>query len=63
MGRAIGRALKAAGLTVVLWTADEEYARAAEADGLTVYQGDPTQDATDTAPSELDGLAYALAVG
>ena len=34
-----------------------------EDDGLTVYRGDPTQDATDTAPSELDGLDYALAVG
>ena len=63
VGRAIGRALKAAGLTAVLWTASEEHARAAEADGLTVYRGDPTQDATDTAPSDLDGLAYALAVG
>ena len=63
VGRAIGRALQARGLTVVLWTANEEYARAAEADGLTVYKGDPTQDATETAPSDLDGLDYALAVG
>ena len=63
VGRAIGRALQARGLTVVLWTANEEHARAAEADGLMVYKGDPTQDATETAPSDLDGLDYALAVG
>ena len=63
VGRAIGRALQARGLTVVLWTTNEEHARAAEADGLTVYKGDPTQDATETAPSDLDGLDYALAVG
>ena len=63
VGCAIGRALQARGLTVVLWTANEEHARAAEADGLTVYKGDPTQDATETAPSDLDGLDYALAVG
>ena len=63
VGRAIGRALQARGLTVVLWTAEEEHAHAAEADGLTVYTSDPTQDATENAPSELDGLDYALAVG
>ena len=34
-----------------------------KADGLSVYQGDPTEDATADAPSELDGLDYALAVG
>jgi CPA1 family monovalent cation:H+ antiporter len=63
VGRAIGGALQARGLTVVLWTANEEFARAAEADGLMLYKGDPTQDATETTPSELDGLVYALAVG
>src|SRR5262249_24527372 len=63
VGRAIGRVLQARGLTVVLWTANEEHARAAEADGLAVYKGEPMQDATQTAPSELDGLDYALAVG
>ena len=63
VGRSIGRALQAAGLTVVLWTADEEHARAAQADDLTVYTGDPTRDATESTPSELDGLAYVLAVG
>ena len=63
VGRAIGRALQARGLTVVLWTANQEHARAAEADGLTMFKGDPTQDATETAPSDLDGLDYALAVG
>ena len=41
VGRAIARALQARGLTVVLWTDDEEHARAAEADGLTVYQERP----------------------
>ena len=63
VGRAIGRALQARGLTVLLWTAKEEHARAAEADGLRLYMSDPTQDATETAPSDLDGLEYALAVG
>ena len=63
VGRAIGRALQARGVTAVLWTANEEHARAAEADGLTVYRGDATQDATETEPSDLDGLEYALAVG
>src|SRR4029453_5604281 len=62
VGRAIGRALQARGLTVELWTANEEHARAAEADGLTMFKSNPTQDATDTAPSDLDGLDYALAV-
>ena len=63
VGRAIGRALQAQGLTVVLWTAKEEHAHAAEADGLTVFTSDPTQDASENAPSELDGVEYALAVG
>ncbi|MGZ6667471.1 MAG: cation:proton antiporter [Solirubrobacteraceae bacterium] len=63
VGRAIGRALKDRGLTVMLWTGDEDQARAAEADGLTVYPGDPTEDASAGIPSELDGLEYALAVG
>lgn len=63
VGRAIGRALKARGLTVVVWTASDERARAAEADGLIVYSGDPTADATAGVPSELDELEYALAVG
>ena len=62
IGRAIGRALQARGLSVVLWTANEEYARAAEADGLELYKSDPTQDATENVPTELDGLVYALAV-
>jgi NhaP-type Na+/H+ or K+/H+ antiporter len=62
VGRAIGRALQARGLTVMLWTTNEEHARAAEADGLTMYKSNPTQDATETTPSDLDGLDYALAV-
>ena len=63
VGRAIGRALQARGLTVVLWTSNAEHARAAEADGLTVYQTHPTHDATENLPSDLDALDYALAVG
>ena len=47
----------------MLWTANEEHARAAKADGLTVFKSDPTQDATETGPSDLDALDYALAVG
>ena len=62
VGRAIGRALQAEGVTVVLWTANDDYARAAEGDGLTVYRSDPTEAASETAPSYLDGLDYALAV-
>jgi NhaP-type Na+/H+ or K+/H+ antiporter len=63
VGRAIGRVLKSRGVTVVLWTADEDHARAAQGDGLALYTGDPTQDATETVPSELDEVHYALAVG
>lgn len=62
VARAIGRALQHEGMTVVLWTGNDEDARAAEADGLTVHRTDPTQDAFETAPSYLDGLEYALAV-
>jgi NhaP-type Na+/H+ or K+/H+ antiporter len=62
VGRAIGRALQHEGIAVVLWTADDEHARAAEADGLTVHRMDPADAATETAPSYLDGLEYALAV-
>jgi NhaP-type Na+/H+ or K+/H+ antiporter len=63
VGRSIGRALQDRGLTVVLWTANDEYGRAAETDGLTVYQGSPIEDATSDAPSALDQLDYALVVG
>jgi NhaP-type Na+/H+ or K+/H+ antiporter len=62
VGRAIGRALQHEGIAVVLWTADDEHARAAEADGLTVHRSDPAETAAETAPSYLDGLEYALAV-
>ena len=62
VGRAIGRALVARRLPVVVWTTDVERARAARADGLTVYQGDPIADSAGEAPSELDELEYALAV-
>ena len=63
VGRAIGRGLQARGLTVLLWTTNDEYARDARADGLTVYASDPTVDATETGPSGLDEIAYVLAVG
>ncbi len=63
VGRAIGRALKKRGLTVVLWTGNDDQARAAKADGLTLYQGDLTEDLTSGVPSDLEGLDTALAVG
>ncbi len=63
VGRAIGRALHDRGLTVVVWTRRDEYAHAAEADGLTVYRGDPIEDAASDTPSELDGVEYALVAG
>ena len=63
VGRAIGPALTGQGLTVVVWTGNDDNARAAEADGLTLYRGDPTEDATAGVPSDLDELDYALAVG
>lgn len=62
VGRAIGRALRAHGQSVMVWTTNDGRAQAAQADGLIVYQGDPTSDATANAPSELDELAYALIV-
>ena len=62
VGRAVGRAPKDGGLPVLVWTGSDEYARAAEVDGLTVYQGNPTEDASGDAPSDLDQLDYALAV-
>ena len=63
VARAIGRALQDGGLTVLVWTRDDERAAAAAADGLTVYRGDPTEDAAADAPSDLDQVEYALAVG
>jgi NhaP-type Na+/H+ or K+/H+ antiporter len=63
VGRAIGRALMDQGLTVVLWTADDEYARAVEADGLPVYRGNPLEDAASGTSSGLDGIDLALIVG
>ena len=63
VGRAIGRALKDRGLTVVLWTGNDDQARAAKADGLTLYRGDLTEDLTSGVPSDLEGLDYALAIG
>ena len=63
VGRAIGRALKEQGLTAVLWTGNDDQARAAKADGLALYRGDLTEDVTSGVPSDLEGLEYALAVG
>jgi NhaP-type Na+/H+ or K+/H+ antiporter len=63
VGRAIGRALQDRGLSVLLWTASDEYARAIEGDGLSVYRGNPIEDATAGAPSDLDEIDYALVVG
>jgi CPA1 family monovalent cation:H+ antiporter len=63
VGRAIGRALVAQGVKVVVWTPNNERAQAAQADGLTVYQGDPTTDAASDVPSELNEVTYALALG
>jgi NhaP-type Na+/H+ or K+/H+ antiporter len=63
VGREIGGALHRGGLNVVIWTQDEENATAAEKDGLTVYRGDPVEDAQAGTPSELDQLEYALVVG
>ena len=63
VGRAVRRALHDRGLTVLVWTGSDENARAAEADGLSVYQGNPAEDASGDAPSDLDQLEYALAVG
>ena len=48
---------------MLVWTGDDEYARAAKSDGLSVYKGNPINDASSDAPSELDELDYALAVG
>jgi hypothetical protein len=62
VGRAVGRALHQRGLIAVVWTGRDEYARAAEGDGLNVYRGNPIEDAGGDAPSELDQLDYALAV-
>ena len=63
VGRTIGRALQDLGLAVVLWTVSDERARAAKADQLSVYRGDPLDDAIVDEPSDLDQLEYALVVG
>ena len=47
---------------MLVWTGDDDYADAAKSAGLSVYAGNPTQDASSDAPSELDELTYALAV-
>ena len=50
VGRAVGRALQDRGITVLVWTGDDEYASAAKSDGLSVYDGNPTEDASATLP-------------
>ena len=45
---------------MVLWTGNDEQARAAEADGLTRYRGDLTEDLTSGVPSDLEGLDYLM---
>lgn len=62
VGRAIGKALRAQGLTAYLWSGNEEETRAAKADGLEVYVGDPDADANSNLPTGLDDIEYVLAV-
>jgi hypothetical protein len=50
-------------LGVILWDTNDEHVQAAQAEGLSVYQGDPAADAATSAPTELDGVSYALAIG
>ena len=59
VGRTIGRALQDRGLTVVLWTANDEHAKAATADGLSVYRGNPTRGRHRGCPSDLDSRVRA----
>ena len=47
---------------MLVWTGDDEYAAAAKSEGLSVYDGNPAEDASTDAPSELDELEYVLAV-
>jgi len=63
VARAIGGALHRRGLGVVVWTQNDEHGDAAEKDGLSVYRGDPVEDAAADLPSELDEVEYALVVG
>jgi hypothetical protein len=62
VGRAIAHSLQSLGVNTVVWTSNDENARAAESEGLSVYKGDLLQDATSGVPSELDQVQYALAV-
>lgn len=48
---------------MALWTVSDEHARAAKADQLSVYRGNPLDDAMVEEPSDLDQLEYALVVG
>jgi NhaP-type Na+/H+ or K+/H+ antiporter len=60
--RSIAGALSDRGLTVVLWTSDDEGARAAQAEGLAIYRGALLEDADADAPTELDEVETALLV-
>ena len=62
VARAIGHALQDRGLTVVVWTGDDEGAAAAKSEGLSVYDGNPTENVSSDAPPSLDELEYALAM-
>ena len=62
VARAIGRVLQDRGLTVLVWTGTDEYAEAAKSEGLSVYEGNPVEDASSDAPSDLDEVEYALAM-
>jgi hypothetical protein len=63
VARTIGQALQDHEVSVVLWTANDDYAKAATAAGLSVYRGNPIEDATAGTPSDLEGVEYALVVG
>jgi NhaP-type Na+/H+ or K+/H+ antiporter len=56
VARAIAHALQDRGVTAVMWIADDERTKAAQAEGLTVYSGDPTDAASPEPPPELDNV-------
>ncbi len=60
VARAIARALKARGVTAVIWTGNHELEKAAGDEGLTVYRGDPTAVDSPRPPPELDDVESAL---
>ncbi|MFA9400964.1 MAG: cation:proton antiporter [Acidobacteriota bacterium] len=56
VARAIAHALQDRGLTAVMWIANDERTKAAQAEGLTVYSGDPSDAASPEPPPELDDV-------